>query len=334
MKFVIAAMFIFFSPACASAQDTPHAGVRYSGIIAAADTLVGKREAIASVWPGFWPQSFGIYAPRNFIFVYSPTARPHGYQILPDKFSPASMRGAAYTYEGEWTVLSGGVIPIVPTMTPGQTLAGPIEIPQQLASTHVPVAVPLRPYVSTVELVLHESFHSWQLAHFRSRFPPPYSGQGVLAPSDIAALKTEKELLLAALAGLAQDKRVYERAVNEYLAARATRHARTAKDAIAFEHFQESYEGVAAFVGLAGRIAAEGKPTSELVAAVSTMVNERWNTSEGAERQQLISRTYATGASMAVILEHLGIKDWRTRVKDSIPLESVLRESITSTPAK
>jgi hypothetical protein len=111
---------------------------------------------IAAVWPGFFaPPAFGLYRVDTLAVVVADRAPP-GFQRFACPALPAEVARRAWVRRGPDALLRGGIVP----------LPGPPDF--------TGAAVRMRGDVTaSATLVVHESFHMYEVGHFTAFFDAP-----------------------------------------------------------------------------------------------------------------------------------------------------------------
>lgn len=288
------------------------------------DELVKRTPAIRAVWPGFWKTAeFGVYSPDWGILIRTLSTPPDG-------FAEVSARGVRvehlYAIHGPWPLLqTGGVFPIVSGFSPNMPMDGGIEVSAD-SQTVVPVAVRLTNDISSsIELIIHESFHSYQLANFANMYRTQSRGAAARGPYsdlEIAQLHVESDRLQETLTSDPPNRQAAFRA---FLAVRDKRFSHDSVGS-AIEREQERIEGTAEFVGLRARLSDATSTT--LRDSIIARIDRAYRRGPVDRRAALQARPYATGAALVYLLEESG-KPWRKQVARGASLEDVLLRSLT-----
>jgi hypothetical protein len=287
-----------------SAPDTVAAILRLSRVVDERGAEFGSR-----IWPGFRPDTIPV------LWVIPNTAKllTHWRYPLPGGFTP--FPGVSET---AWTDT--------------QTVSLPSG--RFIAFMGIDSADDAALLVGTA---IHEAFHSLEKRESREsrRF-----GRGensmliadypVFDVTNEAAFALEGHLLRAAY--LAKDLATTRARVAEFLAVRERRH-RVLDSAFAeFETMAELHEGLAQYTllrGLAELGAAVGEPWQS---GARGLVNEETALLDSLlvlSRRSVRRRFYATGSTMALLLDRLTGDRWKQRVlHEDLDLEELLRESL------
>lgn len=286
-----------------------------------ARVLSSRAPDIQRIWPGFWSAAeFALYAPAWGMIARLNAAPPAGFVSIPEDVAGMPR---VYGYFGEWPVLKfGGVLPVVAGLSPASSNIGGIEVPTNLNGYVIPVAVQMRPdRLGTIELAIHEAFHSYQLTHFQNMFQiarRPEAPPGAVDSAELPQLAGEAALLNAALSAASAERAAL---IARYFDLRATRLARNPELAN-LEREQERKEGTAEYVGLRARLST----TDSLVVLTDTIAARVLSAYQirHSRRAALQARPYATGAALAYLLDQSGV-EWRIRVERGEFLDDLLR---------
>jgi hypothetical protein len=287
-----------------------------SAVVAIASVAVRGSAAIDRVWPGFWnPPGFAIFRPDTAIYLFTTDSAPSDFKRVNDPRLPEPIRRSWYVLEKSSRGFRGGAIPIDPN---ARRLVMAVGLPE--------------PPLSSLEFLLHESFHGWQFRNFANLFdltiPQRLPDTLPLPPHFHTQVQEERRLLLLALeATLTANIRAR---VHDYLAAREQRFSESPALAVRIERSAERREGTAEFVGLAGELAASGFVADVLSDSIRARIRSdtHWGAANLPPRERLSSRAYRTGSAMAFLLDRLACQNWRARVAEGASLDVQLAECI------
>ncbi|WP_420125072.1 hypothetical protein [Longimicrobium sp.] len=278
--------------------------------------LVMASPAISRIWPGFWPpgQPFGIANPHKVVLVVSEVAPESLFTALPPRVLPRALRGRAYVAYGE-----------VPRLNSARGIG--FDLRTRLMGPEMTV-LPVRDEVeSTVEVLVHESFHAFQLRAFArpERQDDAFDRASAARPEFASLVESERRLLVAALDAPGRDS--LERVVRSYLAVRARRYASTAESVRAEELHLERIEGSAQYVGSIVAALGDGRRRPEPIAAA---VREHLTTEIDASDPgwAIRVRSYGTGAAIAILLDRLNVSDWKQRLQAGETFHDLLSRAL------
>lgn len=285
-----------------------------ASLLRPATAIAEAATQIAAIWPGFWPRpTFGYYLADSATVMVADEAS-NSFRRLECASTINGLATRAWILDGPNKQYQAGITPIMR----GNSAAGALV---RLRATDS----------ASVDLVVHESFHLYQVTRFSAFFSPPL----VRALPDTLALGTafgpelalELNLLADALVALPERRRGIARA---YLARRSVRLADRPWVASA-ERKMEMVEGTAQYVGLrAAELAtappARGTTLSRGVAAALREIASRIKLDASTVRD-LAPRSYESGSAIALLLDeyHAG---WKSAVEQGMPLDSLLAQAL------
>lgn len=307
----------------ASAQkslvETPSLGELDPEVVEFVARMVRNSAGIAALWPGFWsPPEFIVHRGREVALLYSPRgARPEFARVRPDS-QYRSISPHTYVLLGRRPRRVRRLVRGEPFVPFALNLGAPRD-----PSVHV---------LSPVDVLVHESFHHWQVNAFSERprcLPQWYPRSMVFSPEFREAV--QKELAQLQVAIRSTPGREMRRAAVEYLLARKQR--LSAVDPLAFhiEQWQERAEGTARYVGNAAHLVVERSSLDllpqVLATALDSLISRAGNPSVTAEGEQA-GRSYGAGAAIAFLISQVAPPGWQSVVQEGRPLDEVLAEAV------
>jgi hypothetical protein len=305
-----------------TAAGAREAGPSPTPLSASGLPLVRTAERVALARPGFWPpgQPFGIAKPREAVLVVSDVAPESLFTALPSHVLPRVLRGRAYVAHGLIRGLhsTGGVgFDLRARIVPGTEMT----------------LVPMRDDPgSTVDFLVHESFHAFQLRTFAQprREDDAFDTESASRPEFTSLIDLERRLLVQALGAPGRDS--LERVVRTYLAVRERRYASTAESVRAEELHLERIEGSAHYVGLTAAAVGDGRQRpGPIEGAVIEHLNAELDAPD--PRWEIRMRSYGTGAAIAIVLERLNVADWKARLQAGATFHELLARAVPLGPA-
>ncbi|HEX8454087.1 MAG TPA: hypothetical protein VF647_18515 [Longimicrobium sp.] len=315
------------SPLRSGAATAP-APTSDSALVQAAAVAARVATRAGEAWPGFWPvdQAFILTRYPDAALLVSSTPPPPGYTPLSGEAAPEELRARGYLYLG---------MPAGLEQSRGFHIAFPVN------GRRV-TAVPLQPTLfKTLDLLYHESFHLFQIERFarvpgepRGEFGKPLVDSVHIAPLEFTAkVEVERRILSAALASSRADS--LRSLLHLYLATRRARSDGLA-DVQAVERMMERQEGTARYVGLSAASTATGAGRDTVVAFLRRELArplEEFSRGPETDARLMRHRLYATGASLGVVLDRLGIP-WRDRVQRGEYLDAILARALAFDPRR
>lgn len=280
---------------------------------AVAEKLVARRAAIAKVWPGFWqPPAFAMYLRDSVAYLYTEREVPAGYVALASAGAPSGLSGRWYRRAGGIPGLRGGILPVDPR-------AHPLALAVDAGGAWVD------PFL---EVMLHESFHGFQLRHFE---PEPDSVPAQLSEADVGAAEVQSRLARERQLGLevlrTTEPTGRRTRLSEYLAVRAVRGI--TGTAVMVEKRYERWEGVATYVGLTGLLVAEGLDRASFSDSLAARMSVEWRWGLGAPAAAAMrTRAYLSGALLAFLLDEFECTDWKAGVQGGAYLDDLLARCV------
>lgn len=300
----------------------------------AIDALIAKSGEVRTTWPGFWtPPRFGVYRPTAGIVVYYAGQQLRGYSTLQHPLITGRANDRVLVFNGSWNLLNGGPVPILPDLVPGASVESGITIPDDPERLPVALAVEADSFPVLLETLLHESFHSLQLARFNGVYQA-----GASLPVDTSRLTDqhhrdlvgERDALMAAV--LARSSAESACQTQRYLELRRKRVQNESTELIEAERRLEWHEGTATYVGVLGMLIVQGKKDSFADTLVQR-VNSRWLSGGSRKSDQVRARAYLSGAAMAAILDR-HLPRWHQEVERGERLDKLVARISCSDSSK
>jgi hypothetical protein len=285
--------------ACVVAQASPAAMAE--SLVERAQQIAARQSEYAQWWPGFWPegQSFLLYQPDGECVFYSPDLAPVGLEPV------------AIEQPGFWR---------------GQCEGAAFEVPMQLDRELAGVRTNAfridggHPMIE--QFVVHEAFHGFQFCAFEQRTGnSPLGYDFPLDPGLVRSKLRETLLLFEAVAQTSDAARAY--LVRLVLASRARRLSAMPEAARSSEDAYMRSEGTAKFIEYLSMGLAPGAETAKRLAAEAM----RTNISSLSWEWLLRWQSYQTGAASALLLEAMGVPEWRQRVMRGEAFYDLLAEA-------
>jgi nitroreductase len=281
--------------------------------VAVARLVVTAAPAVGTVWPGFWPaaQPFFLARPGIHVLLYSEGAAPARFRRVP---LASGGDGAFFAACGEVPELSAS--------------RGFMDISVPL-DEWIATAVPIRGEVrATLEFLYHEAFHAFQRVTFAPHRPldAAIPDSLVAAPAFQALGAVERRILASAL--MAPPDSAAELA-RRFLAVRAHRLAAVPAHIERYEAELERIEGSAELVGRLAALVALGEPEEELVKRLRHDLLRAGAQPRLGGEWRIRFHAYATGAALAVLLDHLRLT-WRGELEGGGSQVEILRRALAS----
>jgi len=290
-------------------------------LLDAGTRLVLASPRLSTVWPGFWPprQPFGIANPGKVLLVVMDVAPESPFTALPPHTLPKVLRGRSYVAHG---VIRGI----------GSTDGIGFDLQKEIAGTELTI-VPMREEPrATIEFLVHESFHTYQLRRFvnATRADESFDRASASRPEFNSLAELERRLLASALDAVGRDS--MEQALRSYLAVRCRRYASTAESVIGEELHLERIEGSAYYVELI----AAGMDDHQRLRPIDEMVREHLTTEVDIPdvRWMIRVRVYGTGAAIGLVLERLNVTDWKERLQEGATFYELLTQTVPLRPGE
>ncbi len=278
---------------------------------------------ISKIWAGFWqaPHAFGIAKPREAVLVVSEVAPESPFAALPRNALPPALRGRAYVAHGVIQGLyatQGNYFDLHARIVPG---------------TELTVVFMKADPEATVEFLVHEAFHAFQLRVFSTprRDDDAFDMPSAARPEFTSLIDLERSLLASGLEPMGRDS--LEQVVRSYLAVRQRRYASTAESVRGEELHLERIEGSAHFVGLtAGAMSADPRRPGSVEKTVLEHLTMEMEAPDA--RWAVRMRSYGTGAAIAILLGRLNVVDWKTRLQDGATFHELLAGAVPLRPGE
>jgi hypothetical protein len=263
-----------------------------------AQRVVDRSEALAQVWPGYWPpeQPFILYAPETGA-VFAGAAAPQGLS-----FRPGPLEGANFSYVLDYP------------LGPPNTVLFEVDSPDDALDT-----------------LFHEQFHDFQKDAFIWRGAARGEFVNLALIEDLGVFTAEIELERRVLAdALAAPEAQARRALAQvYLALRRDREGRLDSSIIATERHREWTEGTAEYVGRQASALVWSQPEDAVRGHLEAALRQELLTRPGGYVVNVFRwRAYGVGAAIAWLLDDIGAADWRTAVEGGAPLDTLLEDAV------
>lgn len=277
-------------------NDDPAADLR-----AKANQILAHSEALARIWPGYWPeeQGFILYDPAHGAVLVGAEGRPRSVD-----YRAGELPGAGTTFVFDY-----------PAGTPNMML---ITVRDDWADA--------------LDTLFHEQFHDFQTDAF-DKADRRHAGEYVelAAIPDRAAFTAAAELERRVLADALLAETDAQRAdlSRRYIALRRAREATVGDTILAKERYLERSEGTAQYVGLMSTAVVLGHDAGSVADKLAQGLRRDLfaNAEGGYSGNWFRARAYPVGGAIAMLLERSG-SDWKGRVQAGEPLDVVLEESL------
>ncbi|MBU2167931.1 MAG: hypothetical protein KKF88_08845 [Alphaproteobacteria bacterium] len=263
-----------------------------------AERITAQSDALASLWPGYWPQQqpFILYAPDTGA-VFGGAASPQGIT-----YQPGALAGANFGFVMDFP---SGV---------DNTIMLEVTGPDDDLST-----------------LFHEQFHDFQDDRFVWRGEGGSEYVDLSLIDDLHAFTFGVELERRVLAEIlaAPDRPTRREMARVYLALRRDRERAMAPSVVITERHREWTEGTAQYAGLQASLLVAGHPPSQIREELTDGLNEDLLSRQGDFAINMFRwRAYSTGASLAWLLDDLGVPEWRATIESGTPLDVALEQAI------
>jgi len=267
-------------------------------LTAMAERIAARSDDLSQLWPGYWPgeQPFILYAPATGA-VFGGAASPQGIT-----FQPGPLAGANFGFVMDFP---SGV---------DNTIMGEVRGPDDDLST-----------------LFHEQFHDFQDDRFVWRGEGGSEYVDLSLIDDLAAFTFGVELERRVLADIlaAPDRPTRRQMARVYLALRRDRERDMAPSVVITERHREWTEGTAQYAGLQASLLVAGHPPSQIREELTDGLNEDLLSRQGDFAINMFRwRAYSTGASLAWLLDDLGVPEWRATIESGTPLDVALEQAI------
>ena len=283
------------------ATSNPGNGDAASELRTKASVILDHSNALAEIWPGYWPEDQGF-------ILYDPT---HGAVLV-----GAEQRPRNITYRaGELPGAHAKFVFDYPAGAPNMMMMTVKE-----------------DWPDAAETLFHEQFHDFQRDAFdRGDWKNAGEYVDLTAISDRAAFTAGAELERRVLADavLAKtDARRFDLA-RSYIALRRAREATVGDVIIGKERYFERLEGTAEYVGLTAASVVLGESTSSVSDKLAEGLRRSlFDNAEGSYSGNWFRRrAYGVGGAIAVLLDRSGT-DWKARVQAGESLDVVLENTL------
>lgn len=268
-----------------------------------ARVIEARGEALSQIWPGYWPpdQPFILYLPETGA-VFAGATSPEG-----ARFRPGPLDDVRFTYV--------------------------LDYPSGVDNTAL---LRLRTVDESLTILFHEQFHDYQHDGFRSLL----SGPGATEFVDVTvipdleaftiAVEQERRLLHAALGPV--DAEARRALVQRYLAARARRLEPLPTAISNAESHREWTEGTAEYAALRATVVIEPEGPSVPERLRKELEKPLLEPGGSYVGDMFRARAYPVGASLAWLVDDLGVWNWRARVQRGEPLVVLLAEGAGDSP--
>lgn len=318
VAYVTLALPLTFARAEAQAAGPPREAKR-DELLATASTVVQAVPALGRVWPGYWP------ADRPFILadsgyaalLYTTGAAPAGFEPVTAGSAVPGPPGRTYLYAGKVPGLSAslGLFNLNFRVPGGEAIAVPLE-------SRLP---------ATLRFLFHEAFHAYQERAFANPHVREIDADAreVVDSTNVALWEVERRILREALA--TDDEAALRPLLRSYLAVRGRRAARLSPEVARYEAELERVEGSAQWVGNLGAFVAVGGGTEELEQGLREDLTRSAEMPRFANGAQWVIRVrvYATGATLAALLERLS-PAWKTKLASGETFVSLVAAEVGS----
>lgn len=301
VRYVVLALPLTF--AAAEAQHNAHREARQDELLATASTVVLAVPALARVWPGYWPSDrpFILTDSAYAALLYTTGTPPSGFEPVRDGRVLPNPPGRTYLYAGRVPGLSAsdGRMDLDFAVPGGQAIAVRLDSAMAL----------------TLRFLFHEAFHVHQTRVFANPHVREIDADAreVMDSTNVALWEVERGILREAL--VTQDEVALRSLLRSYLAVRGRRAARLSPQVVHYEAELERIEGSAHWVGNLGAFVALGGGTEELERGLREDLTRSAEMPRFANGAQWVIRVrvYATGATLAALLERLPTA-WKTKL--------------------
>ncbi|HEY0017053.1 MAG TPA: hypothetical protein VGC13_12070 [Longimicrobium sp.] len=315
------AALVLLGSGCAAQQPSaaPGPGTGDPALLETGNRLALASPAIARLWPGFWSPRHGfiLAQPHQAVLLVSERAPDSVYSPLPPRGVPRALRGRAYLARGE-----------VPGLNSSRGFAFDLRVP--VAGSRL-TAVPLKENpAATIEFLVHEAFHAFQLDHFAppAREDVAFDARSASDPWFAALAEVERRQLARALA-VPRDS--LEHVLRGYLAVRARRYSAAAASVREEELHLERIEGSAYLAGVTAAAISDGSGPDRVAAVVRDHLSTPLDVPDA--RWLLRARVYGTGAAIGILLDRLGV-EWKARLQEGATFHALLAGAVPLRPGE
>lgn len=267
-------------------------------LTAMAERIAAQSDALSQLWPGYWPpeQPFVLYAPGT----------------------GAVFGGAA----------SSGAVSFQPGPLAGANFGFVMDFPSGVDNT---IMVEITGSDDDLSTLFHEQFHDFQDDRFVWRGPGGNEYVDLSLIEDLETFTFGVELERRVLADIlaAPDMQTRRALAGVYLALRRDRERGMAPSVVITERHREWTEGTAQYAGLQASLLVAGHPAQRIREELIDGLNEDLLSRQGDFAINMFRwRAYSTGASLAWLLDDLGVPDWRAAIESGTPLDLALEQAI------
>lgn len=267
-------------------------------LTAMAERVVARSDDLSQLWPGYWPQQqpFILYAPGTGA-VFGGAVSPGGIS-----FQPGALAGANF-----------GFVMDFPSGIPNTIM---YEVGQS---------------DDDLSTLFHEQFHDFQDDRFVWRGEGGSEYVDLSLIDDLEAFTFGVELERRVLADIlaTPDDQTRRELARVYLALRRDRERGMAPSVVVTERHREWAEGTAQYVGLQASLLVAGHPAERIREDLTKSLREDLLSRQGDFAINMFRwRAYSTGASLAWLLDDLGVPQWRATIESGTPLDVALEQAV------